>query len=168
MTIAQFTPYRSRINDLALIQDRLNSIFHDLIPSAGDHETFASGSFVPPVDIYEDAQKVVLKLEVPGVRLEDFDVKIENQTLTIKGERKLEVEQKEENYHRIERRFGSFVRSFTLPQTVDTNTATAEYEAGVLTLSFSKKAEAKPKQVKVEVGSAKPKQVEAVAASAAA
>lgn len=159
MTITRFAPYRSRFNDLALIQDRLNSIFHDLAPSAGDNEALTAGSFVPPVDIYEDAQKVVLKLEVPGVKQDDLDVKVENQTLTVKGERKFEAEQKEENYHRIERRFGSFVRSFTLPQTVDTNTAAAEYDAGVLTVTLAKKAEAKPKQVKVEVGSAK--QVEA-------
>ena len=168
MTITRFAPYRSRFNDLSLIQDRLNSIFHDLAPHAGDNEALTSGSFVPPVDIYEDAQKVVLKLEVPGVMQEDLDVKVENQTLTVKGERKFEAEQKEENYHRIERRFGSFVRSFTLPQTVDTNTVTAEYEAGVLTVSFNKKAEAKPKQVKVEIGSAKPKQVEAAPTNVAA
>lgn len=166
MTITRFAPYRSRFNDLALIQDRLNSIFHDLAPATGDNEALTAGSFVPPVDIYEDAQKVVLKLEVPGVRQEELDVKVENQTLTVKGERKFEAEQKEENYHRIERRFGSFVRSFTLPQTVDTNTASAEYDAGVLTVTLAKKAEAKPKQVKVEVGSAKPKQVEATNAAA--
>lgn len=149
MTITRFVPYGSRFGDLALIPGRL-----------------AAGSFVPPVDIYEDAQKVVLKLEVPGVRQEDLDVKVENQTLTLKGERKFE--EKEENYHRIERRFGSFVRSFTLPQTVDTNTASAEYDAGVLTVTLAKKTEAKPKQVKVEVGSAKPKQVEAAATTNAA
>jgi len=122
---------------------------------------------VPPVDVYEDAQRVVLKLEVPGIQQEDLDVKVENQTLVVKGERKLESDVKEENFHRIERRFGSFVRSFTLPQTVDTNSVTAEYEAGVLTVSLAKKAEAKPKQVKIQVGSAKPKQVEASATHAA-
>lgn len=168
MTITRFAPYRSRFSDLALIQDRLNSIFHDLAPATGDNEALTAGTFVPPVDIYEDAQKVVLKLEVPGIKQEDLDVKVENQTLTVKGERKFESEQKEENYHRIERRFGSFVRSFTLPQTVDASAATAVYDAGVLTVSLNKKAEAKPKQVKIEVGSAKPKQVEAAATTNAA
>jgi len=167
MTITRFAPYRSPFSDLALIQNRLNSIFHDLTPAAGDNESLTAGSFVPPVDVYEDAQRVVLKLEVPGIQQEDLDVKVENQTLVVKGERKLESDVKEENFHRIERRFGSFVRSFTLPQTVDTNSVTAEYEAGVLTVSLAKKAEAKPKQVKIQVGSAKPKQVEASATHAA-
>jgi HSP20 family protein len=167
MTITRFAPHRSPFSDLALIQNRLNSIFHDLTPAAGDNESLTAGSFVPPVDVYEDAQRVVLKLEVPGIQQEDLDVKVENQTLVVKGERKLESDVKEENFHRIERRFGSFVRSFTLPQTVDTNSVTAEYEAGVLTVSLAKKAEAKPKQVKIQVGSAKPKQVEASATHAA-
>jgi HSP20 family protein len=96
-------------------------------------------------------------------------VRVGNQTLTVKGERKFERDEKEENFHRIERRFGSFVRSFTLPQTVDTGAVTAGYDAGVLTISIAKKAEAKPKQVKVEIGSgaqaAKPKQVEATTAA---
>jgi HSP20 family protein len=109
---------------------------------------------------------VVLKLEVPGVKQEDIDIRVENQTLTVKGERKFEAEEKEENFHRIERRYGSFVRSFTLPQTVDADAVTATYDAGVLSITLTKKAEAKPKQVKIGVGSAadKPKQVEASAA----
>jgi len=175
MTITRFAPYRSPFSDLALLQNRLNSIFQDLTPSSGDSEALTAGSFVPPVDIYEDAQKVVLKLETPGVRQEDLDIQVENQTLVVKGERKLASEEKEENFHRIERRFGSFTRSFTLPQTVDTNAVTAGYEAGVLTITLAKKAEMKPKQVKIAIGpgaenksSAGPKQVEAKATTAAA
>ncbi len=104
----------------------------------------------------------MLKLEIPGIPQEDLDIRVENQTLTVKGERKFEAEEKEENFHRIERRFGSFVRSFTLPQTVDVDSIQANYENGVLKLSISKKAEAKPKQIKVEIGNATaPKQVEA-------
>ncbi len=127
------------------------------------------GSFIPPVDVYEDAQQLVLKLEVPGIKQEDLDVRLENQTLTVKGERKFEADEKQENFHRIERRYGSFVRSFTLPETVDTGAAKASYDAGVLTISLAKKEAAKPKQVKVEIGvgaatAAQAKQVEGKAA----
>jgi HSP20 family protein len=108
----------------------------------------------------------VVKLEVPGIKQEDLDVRLENQILTIKGERKFESEEKEENFHRIERRYGNFVRSFSVPQTVDTEGVTAHYDAGILTVTLAKKAEAKPKQVKIGIGTgsveaAKPKHVEA-------
>ena len=168
MTITRFTPFRSSLQDVTVLQNRLNSIFHDFArPVGAESETLAAGSFVPAVDIYEDAQHLALKLEVPGVKQDDLDIRVENQTLTVKGERRLEAEEKEENFHRIERRFGSFVRSFTLPQTVDPETVKASYENGVLHLSIAKKAEAKPKQIKVELGNATaPKQVEATAAKA--
>lgn len=168
MTMTRWTPYRSRFSDLDFLQNRLNAIFHDLTPAAGDSETLTAGSFVPPVDVYEDEQKVVLKLEVPGIRQEDLDVKVENRVLTVKGERKFESEEKEENFRRIERRFGSFARSFSLPQTVDAAGVTAEYDAGVLAITALKKAEAQPQQVKIAVGLAKAKQVEAAAGSKAA
>jgi HSP20 family protein len=168
MAITRYTPFRSPFGDLSLLQNRLNSMFQDFGWPSEQNEALATGNFVPPVDVYEDAQKVVLKLEVPGIKEEDLDVRLENQTLTVKGERKFEKEEKEENFHRIERRYGSFVRSFTVPQTVDTESIGADYNAGVLTITLNKKAEAKPKQVKIGVGSssasgqtAKPKQVEA-------
>lgn len=175
MTITRFAPFRSPLSDVALLQNRLNSIFQDFSwpTSHGSSESLASGSFVPAVDIYEDAQKVVVKLEVPGIKQEDLDVRVENNTLTVKGERKFESEEKEENFHRIERRYGSFVRSFSVPQTVETESVAANYDAGVLTVTLNKKAEAKPKQVKVAIGSgapaevAEPKQVEAAAPTAA-
>jgi HSP20 family protein len=116
------------------------------------------------VDVYEDAEKLVLKLEVPGVKPEDLDIRLENQTLTIKGERRFESNEKAENFHRIERRFGSFVRSFTLPQTVDSESVSAAADAGVLTVTLSKKAEAQPKQIQVQTGA---KQVEAGSGSEA-
>jgi HSP20 family protein len=161
MAITRFSPFRSPFGDIVLLQNRLNSIFQDMTPPSGESEHLTSGSFVPAVDVYEDAQKLVLKLEVPGIKQDDLDIRVENQTLVVKGERKLESEEKEENFHRIERRFGSFVRSFTLPQTVDTNAIKADYDAGVLTISVGKKAESQPKQVKIEIGSqSAPKQVE--------
>jgi HSP20 family protein len=106
------------------------------------------------VDVYEDNQKVVLKLEVPGIEEKDLDVRVENHTLTVKGERKFEKEEKEENFHRIERRYGSFFRSFMLPSTVDTENVDAKYNAGVLKLELKKKPEAQPKQIKVNVAAA--------------
>jgi HSP20 family protein len=167
-TMTRFVPLRTPFEDVAALQSRLNSMFNEFvrpaIPNDEQGEGGGAAGFVPAVDVYEDEQKVVLKLEVPGVKLEDLDIRLENQRLTVKGERRFEAEEKAENFHRIERRFGSFVRSFTLPQTVDTEAVTAAYDAGVLTISLAKKAEAKPKQVKIEVGSSSaataPKQVE--------
>jgi len=161
-TLTRFVPFRSPLADMAVLQNRLNSIFNDFSLPEGEQESLAMGSFIPPVDIYEDAHQLVLKLEVPGIQQDALDVHVENQTLTVKGERKFEKDEKEENFHRIERRYGSFVRTFTLPQTVDTGEVKASYDAGVLTISLAKKGAAKPKQVKVEIGSsAQPKQVEA-------
>ena len=164
MTITRFSPFRSSFEDVSVLQNRLNSIFQDFArPNGSESESLTTGSFVPPVDIYEDAQQIALKLEVPGIRQGDLDIRVENHILTVSGERKFEAEEKEENFRRIERRFGSFVRSFTLPQTVDPDTVKASYENGLLNISISKKAEAKPKQIKVEVtgNSSAPKQVEA-------
>ena len=110
-----------------------------------------AGTFVPPVDVYEDEHKLVLKLEIPGVNDEDLDIRMENNLLLVKGERKFEKEEKEENFHRIERRYGSFERSFRLPNTVDGDSAEANYDKGILTVTLSKRPEAKPKQIKVGV-----------------
>jgi HSP20 family protein len=115
----------------------------------------SGGTFIPPVDIYEDENKLTLKLEVPGIEEKDLDVRLENNTLTVRGERKLEQEEKEENFHRIERRYGAFSRSFTLPNTVDVENVRANYENGILRLELLKRAEAKPKQIKVSVGGQK-------------
>ena len=150
-TMTRFVPLRSPLQDVAQLQSRLNSIFSEFT-APSESSSSASGSFVPAVDIYEDAQALVLKLEVPGLKPEDIDIRMENQTLTVKGERRFESEEKAENFHRIERRFGTFARSFTLPQTVDAENIAAAYDAGVLSISLAKKPEAKPRQVKVEIG----------------
>jgi HSP20 family protein len=115
----------------------------------------AATSFVPPVDIFEDEHKVVLKLEIPGMKQEDLDVRLENNTLTVKGERSFQAEGKEGNFHRVERRYGSFYRAFTVPKTVDANDVKADYDAGVLSIELTKKPESKPKQIKINVGVAK-------------
>ena len=163
MTMTRFVPFRSGLNDVAVLQNRLNSIFSDFASPEGATESLAAGNFVPAVDIYEDAQRLVLKLEVPGIRKEDLDIRIEGRTLTVRGQRKFENEEKEENFHRIERRYGSFTRTFTLPGTVDMENVEATSADGVLTLALPKKAEAKPKQIQVRVQptAETPKQVEA-------
>ena len=120
-----------------------------------------AGSFVPAVDVYEDAEKLVLKFEVPGIPREALDIRVEGRTLTVKGERKFENEEKEENFHRIERRYGSFLRSFTLPSTLNTEQVEASSADGVLSISFAKKPEAQPKQIQIQVTPVAQKQVEA-------
>src|SRR4051794_13852713 len=112
MTVLTRFPFR----DLAALQNRMNHLFEE---QYGGREELTTGAFVPPVDIYEDEHGVQLKLEVPGIDEKDLDIKIENNVLTVSGERKFENEEKEENFHRVERRYGSFTRSFTLPSTIN-------------------------------------------------
>jgi HSP20 family protein len=145
MAITRWDPFL----EVATLQNRVNSLFRGMNEAEGPLTT---ASFTPAVDVYEDSDKVVLKLEVPGIEEKDLDVRVENHTLTVKGERKFEKEEKEENFHRIERRYGSFYRSFTLPNTVDTENVGASYTAGVLKLELKKKPEAQPRQIKVNIG----------------
>ncbi len=155
MSITRWEAYR----DVVALQNRMNSLFQEFSRNgsggSGENELVTAAGFVPPVDIYEDEHKLVLKLEIPGIRQEDLDVRMENNTLTIKGERSFQTEGKEENFHRVERRYGSFYRSFTLPNTIDQESIKADYDAGILRLELQKKAESKPKQIKVNVGSTK-------------
>ena len=150
MAITRWDPFR----DVLSLQNRLNSLFQDYNRGQNDGDLVSTAAFVPPVDIYEDEHKIALKLEVPGLKQEDLDIQIEHNTLTVRGERKFEKEEKEENFHRIERRYGSFFRSFTVPTTVNHESVKASYDAGVLRIELEKKAEAKPKQIKVQIGSA--------------
>ena len=148
--LTRWDPFR----EYNTLQDRMNRLFRDSF-SEGREESLTTSTFAPAVDVYEDEHNVTLKIEVPGVDEKDIDVRVENHTLTVHGERKFEKEEKEENYRRVERQYGSFTRSFTLPNTVDTETISANYDKGVLKIKLSKKAEAKPKQIKVNVGSEK-------------
>ncbi|HSY13549.1 MAG TPA: Hsp20/alpha crystallin family protein [Verrucomicrobiae bacterium] len=148
--LTRWNPYR----DLNSLQHRMNRLFDAQF--GGREESLTAGAFVPPVDVYEDEHSVQLKLEVAGVAEKDLDIKVENNTLTVSGERKFEKEEKEENFHRVERRYGSFTRSFTLPTTVNTEDIKADYEQGVLKIRLAKRQEAKPKQIKVNIGTAKP------------
>ena len=149
--ISRFEPFR----EFATLQDRMNRLFRSSLNEEGRDESLTTSSFAPAVDVYEDEHQVTLKIDVPGIDEKDIDVQVENHTLTVHGERKIEKEEKEENYRRVERHYGTFTRTFTLPQTVDAESVSATYDKGVLNIALPKKAEAKPKQIKVNVGSEK-------------
>ena len=146
--LTRWEPFR----EVATLQDRMNRLFNEQFANIGTEESLAVGSFVPAVDVYEDEHAIQLKFEVPGLDEKDIDIRLENSVLTVKGERKIEKETKEENYRRVERRYGTFTRSFTLPNTVSSEKIHAAYEKGVLTISLPKTEAAKPKQIKIEVG----------------
>jgi HSP20 family protein len=158
MAISYWDPFREVVS----MQNRLNSLLQEHNRGAeGSNSDVTAASFAPAVDVYEDEHQVVLSLEVPGIKQEDLDIQIEKNTLTVRGERKFEKDQKEQNFHRIERRYGTFYRSFSLPATVDTEHVHATYDAGVLKLELPKKAEAKPKQIKVTISGSSAKPIEA-------
>jgi HSP20 family protein len=146
--ITRWDPFR----EFTTVQDRLNRLFRESYGSEGRDEALTNSAFAPAVDVYEDEHNVTLKVQIPGIDEKDIDICIENNTLTLHGERKFEKEEKEENFRRVESSYGSFTRSFTLPQTVDAEKVTADYSKGVLKITLPKKAEAKPKQIKVNVG----------------
>jgi len=147
MNIVRFDPFR----DMAALQDRVNRIFADAYRRDND-DLMTRGAWVPPVDIYETGNhELVLKAELPDVPRDDIALRVENNTLTISGQRKMDAEVKEEQYHRIERAYGTFSRSFTLPPTVDTGAIGAEYKNGVLIVRLPLREEAKPKQIQVQV-----------------
>jgi HSP20 family protein len=146
MGIVRYNPF----NELRAMQEQMNRLL-DLAWSKEQGEEMREGAWQPLVDIYEDAEAVIIKAELPGMQQEDIDVKIENNTLVLRGERKHDHEIQKENYHRIERLYGAFQRSFSLPHTVDQEKVKASCDKGVLTITLPKKEETKPKQIKVEV-----------------
>ena len=145
--LTRWDPFR----ELSALQNRMSRLFEQQY-GRDREESLTAGAFVPPVDIYEDEHSIQLKLEVPGIEQKDLDVKVENNVLTVSGERKFEKEEKEENFRRVERRYGSFTRSFTLTNTVNPEDESADYNDGVLKIRLGKRAEAKPKQIKVNIG----------------
>jgi HSP20 family protein len=145
MNIIRWTPFR----DLVTVREKMNDIFEEAFTSRGEEKDMVASTWTPSVDIYENENELVLSAEAPGIEDKDIEIKIENNTLSIQGERKIEKETKEENYHRIERSYGSFYRSFTLPTNINQDNIKAEYDNGVLRISMPKKPELKPKKVKV-------------------
>lgn len=148
MAINRFDPFR----DLAILQDRMNRLFNDASHGARrDDDVLSRGAWAPAVDVYEVDGALVLKAELAGLKREDIDVTVENQTLTIRGERKLDAEIKQDNVHRVERAFGGFSRSFSLAPKVDASQIKADYKDGVLSIRLPFREEAKPRSIKVEV-----------------
>ncbi|MGB7297284.1 MAG: Hsp20/alpha crystallin family protein [Candidatus Aminicenantales bacterium] len=146
MAIIRWDPFR----DLVTLRDRMNRLFEDAVSTARSEEKdMISSSWAPAVDIYEDEKQLVLTAEIPGINEKDVEIKIEDNTLSIHGERKLEKETREENYHRIERAYGAFYRSFTLPNHIDQDKIQAEHENGVLKITMPKKPELQPRKVKI-------------------
>jgi len=152
------------VRELSAMQDRMNRMnrfFREANSPEVPEEALTTTALAPPVDIYEDEHNIVLKIEVPGIDEKDLDVRIQNNTLTVHGERKIEKEEKEENFRRVERQYGSFTRSFTLPSSVDPAQVSAHCDRGVLKIGLAKRAEAKPTQIKVNVGRAETLEVKA-------
>jgi len=148
MAIVRFDPFR----ELTTMQDRINRIFGEMYTRRGDDDILSRGDWIPPVDIYEnDKHEIVIQAEMPGLKKEDIDLRVENNTLTLRGERKRESDVKDDQFHRVERVHGVFLRSFALPATVDGGSVSADYKDGVLTVVLPMREEAKPRQIQVKV-----------------
>jgi HSP20 family protein len=149
MTLIRWTdPFR----DITTLQDRMNQLFGNFLERGhGREEGLGTGVWMPAVDIYETKDAICVRAELPGMDKEAIGVEVKEGVLTLQGERKFEKEVKEENYHRIERSYGTFHRSFTLPSSVDGEKVTARMKDGVLQVNLPKKEQAKPKQIKIAV-----------------
>ena len=147
MAIVRWEPFR----DLLADQKEFDRLFREAFASGFGEGEISTRPWAPPVDIFENENNIVLKAELPGVDPKDVEVRVEDNTLYLKGERKFEKETEEENYHRIERSYGSFARSFSLPSSIDAEKVGADYKDGLLTLTLPKREEAKPKTIKINV-----------------
>ncbi len=148
MALVRFDPFR----ELVTMQDRINRIFGEAHGRRPDDDVMLRGDFVPPVDIFENEKgEIVIRAELPGIKKEDIDLRVENGTLTIRGERRRDAEVTEDKYHRVERAYGAFARSFAVPGTVDAGAVSADYKNGVLTVVLPVREEAKPRQIQVKV-----------------
>ena len=147
MSITRWDPFRN----ISTLQEQVNRLFENSVQGNRAGDNSALTSWAPAVDIYETENELVLKADLPDLNEKDLDIRVENNMLTVRGERKFEQNVKEDNYLRIERTYGAFSRSFGLPNTVNTEAIKAQYKNGVLTVELPKRAESKPKQVKVNV-----------------
>lgn len=146
MSLTKWSPFQDVLN----LQDQMNSLFNHTFRGI-DKRSDYTDDWQPLVDIYEDSQNIYLEAELPGLKEKDIKLKIEDSTLTLSGERKWNKEEKKEGYHRIERSFGSFMRSFNLPSAVDREKIVANYKDGVLKVTLPRKEEEKPRQIEVKV-----------------
>lgn len=146
MSLARWDPFP----ELRTLEREMNRLFrHQLAAAALPEEALTSAQFAPPVDIYEDENRLTFKMEVPGIDPKDLDIRVDGNMLTVSGERKFESEEKKENFRRVERAYGSFSRSFTLPPSADVDSVKANFEDGVLQIDVPKRPEARGKQIKV-------------------
>ncbi|MGB7922474.1 MAG: Hsp20/alpha crystallin family protein [Pyrinomonadaceae bacterium] len=162
MSIVRYDPFR----DLRNLQEEVNRLFSSNLSRSFGDEGIARGSWNPSVDIYENKDQIVLEAELPGMNREDFDVSIENNVITVRGERRFEKKDESDSYHRVERSYGSFTRSFTLPQTVSADTASAEYKNGVLRVTLPKREEVKARRIEISGEGAEAKGQRAIEAKA--
>jgi len=147
MAIVRWDPFR----ELNAVQERMNRLFNDAYRAADD-DVMRRGVWAPPVDIFDSGNhELVVKAELPDMKKDDIQITVENNTLTLRGEKKMDGDIKEECCHRIERTYGAFSRTFSLPTTVDTSKVSADYKDGVLTIKLPVREEAKPKQIQVRV-----------------
>ena len=162
MSITRYDPFR----DLRSLQDEVNRLFSTNLGRGFGDEGLSRGAWMPSVDIFENKDSIVLEAELPGMNREDFELTVENNVLTLRGERRFEKKDEADNYHRVERAYGSFTRSFTLPQTVSPENAAAEYKNGVLRVTLQKREEVKARRIEIAgegAGSAARKTIEAKA-----
>ncbi len=164
MNIIKYDPFR----ELRSLQDEMTRLFAGAVPRGAGREEIVGGSWAPGVDIYEDKDKLILEADLPGMNRDDFDISVENNVVTLKGERKFEKKVEGNNYHRVERSYGSFSRSFTLPQTVTAEGATAEFDNGILRISLPKREETKARKIEITGAAASaPKTIDAGQSDAA-
>lgn len=163
MNIVRYDPFR----ELRSLQDEMTRLFQGVVP-AGRDEGFVSGNWSPNVDIIEDKDRLVVAVDLPGMSREDFELSVENNVITLRGERKFEKKTEGQNFHRVERSYGSFTRSFTLPQTVTAEGATADFENGVLRVSLPKREETKARKIEITGTGSSSKSIAAESKSATA
>jgi len=164
MSNTRYDPFR----DLRALQDEVNRLFSSNLPRGFGDEGIARGAWTPNVDIYENKDNIVLEAELPGMNRDDFELTVENNVLTLRGERRFEKRDESDNYHRVERAYGQFSRSFTLPQTVSPENAAAEYKNGVLRVVLLKREEVKARRIEIGGGDSAPRTIEAKAEEAGA
>lgn len=157
MNIVKYDPFR----ELRSLQDEMTRLFTGVMPASGNREEMTHGAWAPSVDIYEDKDRLILEAELPGMSREDFEISVENNVITLRGERKFEKKTEGDNYHRVERSYGSFTRSFTLPQTVTADGATADFDNGVLRVSLPKREETKARRIEIGGAGSEAKTIEA-------
>lgn len=162
MNVVKYDPFR----ELRTLQDEMARLFTGSRSGAFDREDMLNSGWSPRVDIYEDKERLILEAELPGMTGDNFDISVENNVITLKGERKFEKKTEGDNYHRVERSYGSFTRSFTLPQSVTAEGATADFDNGVLKVSLPKREETKARKIEITGSNAGPKTIEAETKSA--